>query len=151
MASPGFLRQLLDTGVVRRPIFSIMLINGNEGVLSIGGTAARAVQLVEQQTKDELDRASIAETGRKKDQELLKRGAKGETSIHTRRSEWREGWSWSKVQGAEGWWQVLMQGVLVDGVRVLENQPVVIDVSGLLALQLKILPYPFPRFLTHHY
>ena len=130
MGSPGLLKQLLDKDVVRRSIFSVMLINGYEGVLSIGGTAAQAVQLVEQQTKDELDRAGTAEAGRNKDQELLKRSPKGETKVHTLRSDWREGWSWSKVQGAEGWWQVLMQGVLVDGVRVLENQAVVIDVGG---------------------
>ena len=150
MASPSFLKQLLEKGIVRRPIFSIMLINGNEGVLSIGGTAAQAVQLVEQQTKDELDRAGTAEAGHNRDQELLKRESKGETSIHTRGSGWREGWSWSKVQGAEGWWQVLMQGVLVDGVRVLENQPIVIDVSGLFPLHLNILPHPFSRYPTHH-
>lgn len=134
MASPTFLKQLLDKGVIRRNVFSILLINGNEGVLSIGGTAAQAIQLVEQQTKDELDRIGMAEAGLNKHQELIKRGSEGVTSISTRGSDWREGWSWSKVQGAEGWWQVLMQGVLVDGVRVLKNQPVVMDVSGILSV-----------------
>ncbi|KAL9112202.1 MAG: hypothetical protein Q9187_007821, partial [Circinaria calcarea] len=130
MASPTFLKQLLDKGVIRRNVFSILLINGNEGVLSIGGTAAQAIRLVEQQTRDELDRVGMAEAGLNKHQELLKRGSEDVTSIYTRGSDWREGWSWSKVQGAEGWWQVLMQGVLVDGVRVLKNQPVVIDINS---------------------
>jgi hypothetical protein len=38
-------------------------------------------------------------------------------------------WKWSMVQGAEGWWQILMRGIWVDGIKVLDNQPVVLDVS----------------------
>jgi hypothetical protein len=40
-----------------------------------------------------------------------------------------KGWKWSDVQGAVGWWQILMHGVWLDGVKVLYNQPIILDVS----------------------
>ena len=107
-----------------------MLINGREGVLSIGGTTAGAVELVDQQTKEELDRAGDINPASPQDSlGLARRGLRKTSEFKSRQSEWQEGWKWSKVQGAEGWWQILMQGVYVNGDKVLKNQPVVIDVS----------------------
>ena len=117
--------QLLDKGIIERPVFSIMLINGEEGVLSVGGTSAKAVELVTIQTEEELSRAGG----------LQRIGLSSEpTAAHTKRDipsdqvKWERNWKWSRVQGAEGWWQILMQGVWVDGSKVLKNQPVVVDV-----------------------
>lgn len=129
--STSLLKQLLAKGIIERPIFSLMLINGEQGVLSIGGTGARAVDLVEQQTKDELDYIGAAEGGTNpadSSQALVPRGMA--KRILDTRSEWEDGWKWSKVQGAEGWWQILMHGVWVDGSKVLQNQAAVIDVSS---------------------
>ena len=119
-----------------------MLINGYQGVLSIGGTGAAAVTMVVQQTKDELDRVGALERGElpvipSKDlsvslnngKPIAKRRKSHEDDLNSRQDRWDEGWAWSHVQGAEGWWQMLMQGVWVDGSRVLQNQAVVIDVS----------------------
>ena len=49
-------------------------------------------------------------------------------AIEAREASWKDDWEWTKVQGAEGWWQILMQGVWVGGSRVLQNQAAVIDV-----------------------
>ena len=111
-----------------------MLINGHEGVLSIGGTAAKAVDMVVQRTKDTLDALDPAKAKMSDETPLQKRGlrkskAAEEKGASTRDPVWDDGWRWSKVQGAEGWWQILMQGVWVDGSKVLKNQPVVVDVS----------------------
>ena len=140
------LHQLLKEGVVQRPIFSLMLISGNEGVLSIGGTGAQAAEMVSKQTADQLDRAGAqekinaftAENGKTLEggtNSLVKANTPEEKIIlherseaKARQSDWKEGWTWSKVQGAEGWWQTLMQGVWVGGSRVLQNQAAVIDV-----------------------
>lgn len=107
-----------------------MLINGQEGVLSIGGTGARAVEMVEQQTKDELDHVSAVERGELTTDfdgdNIIKRSMM--EPVFDTKTNWEEGWKWSQVQGAEGWWQVLMQGVWVDGSKVLHNQAAVIDV-----------------------
>lgn len=114
-----------------------MLINGREGILSVGGTGAPAVDLVVKQTKDELDRVGALERQEvplapteddtaavPEGQPLTKRGG----AFEAREASWKDGWEWSTVQGAEGWWQILMQGVWVDDSKVLQNQAVVLDV-----------------------
>ena len=130
IGSSTLLGQLLEKNIIQQPIFSIMLINGQEGVLSIGGTAAKAVDMVVQRTKDELDRlVSPENTLETSDNSLSKRSLHPLAApIQDHESAWQEGWHWSKVQGAEGWWQILLQGVWVDGTKVLKNQPVVVDV-----------------------
>ncbi len=133
----SLLQLLLEREIIQRPIFSLMLINGQEGILSIGGTAAKAVEMIVSQTEIALDRLggketikpSVAQIG-KNLPPLAKRGRTGKRIV-TRQAYWEEGWVWNGVQGAEGWWQLLMRGVWVDGSRVLRNQAVVIDVSVL--------------------
>ncbi|MCJ1463539.1 hypothetical protein MMC07_002147 [Pseudocyphellaria aurata] len=131
--STSILKQLLQKQVIERPIFSLMLINGQEGVLSIGGTGAPAVELVEQQTRDELDHIGAAERGETASnvvgESIFKRGTTKREPVFDTKADWEEGWKWSQVQGAEGWWQILMQGVWVGGSKVLQNQAAVIDVS----------------------
>lgn len=130
--STSILEQLLQKQIIERPVFSLMLINGQEGVLSIGGTGARAVEMVEQQTKDELDHVSAVERGELTTDfdgdNIIKRSMM--EPVFDTKTNWEEGWKWSQVQGAEGWWQVLMQGVWVDGSKVLHNQAAVIDINS---------------------
>ena len=138
--TPTLLQQLLEEKVIERSIFSIMLINGQEGVLSIGGTGAEAVDYVEVQTRKQLDElgalermAVIGQTASTDVKSIAKRETESDMIAQDPSADWRTGWKWSKVQGAEGWWQILMQGVWVDGSKVLKNQPVVIDVRRLLS------------------
>ncbi|MCJ1395559.1 hypothetical protein MMC18_008445 [Xylographa bjoerkii] len=129
--SPTLLGQLLDNNIIQRPIFSVMFINGQEGVLSIGGTLAKAVEMVVQRTKDELERLTSPDnTPETADNTLSKRSPHPLAApMQGREPAWQEGWRWSKVQGAEGWWQILLQGVWVDGSKVLKNQPAVVDIN----------------------
>ena len=151
--STSLLKQLLDTKAIERPIFSLMLLNSHEGVLSIGGTGANAVQLVDKQTRDELDRVGAVEKGETSSTQnddgldhvgtvgsggmsqpansnrMVKRSARGMKGVVSRQADWEEGWTWNKVQGAEGWWQILLQAIWIDGSKVLKNQAAVIDVS----------------------
>lgn len=110
-----------------------MLINGQEGILSVGGTSAKAIELVEQQTKAELDRAGAIQRGEIPANSdlpsVLNKREVRETEATSRSDAWEKDWQWIKVQGAEGWWQILMQGVWVDGIKILRNQATVIDVS----------------------
>jgi len=142
--SPNFLKQLLDKNIIQRPIYSIMLINGQEGVLSIGGTTENAVEMVVKRTKDELDSLATVYTEPMDDENtepvedektLLKRGSHrsnpSNADAQSAKPDWQENWHWNKVQGAEGWWQILMGGVWIDGSKTIKNQPVVIDVSRL--------------------
>ncbi|KAL9040378.1 MAG: hypothetical protein Q9214_004507 [Letrouitia sp. 1 TL-2023] len=141
------LQQLLDENAIERPIFSLMLINGREGVLSVGGTVARAVDLVVEQTANELDRAGAQSKIETLIQEhdkasgyvtdkpaakrsFTKRRGKVNQDKANRQADWENEWTWNDVQGAEGWWQTLMQGLWVDGSKVLQNQAVVFDINS---------------------
>ncbi|KAL8834134.1 MAG: hypothetical protein Q9170_003908 [Blastenia crenularia] len=151
LETPFHLHQLLNRGIVKRPVFSLMLVTGYEGVLSIGGTAVQAADMVDKQTADELDRAGAQEkieAFTRENGRTLESGANSldkaripeeKIVLHKRevdvksfkasQANWEDRWTWTKVQGAEGWWQTLMQGVWVGGSRILRNQAVVLDIS----------------------
>ncbi|KAI4110026.1 MAG: hypothetical protein L6R37_000159 [Teloschistes peruensis] len=148
------LHNLLSKGIVERPVFSLMLLSGHEGVLSIGATGAPAAEMVDKQIAAELDRAGAAEekinafteengkTLGDGTSSLNKEKAKAfeeKTILHKRvddkmgpklpNPDWTADWTWTRVQGAEGWWQTLLQGVWTGGTRVLQNQAVVVDIN----------------------
>ena len=129
----SLLSQLLEKKVIERPVFSIMLIDGDHGILSLGGTVAPAVELVEAQTKAQLDHIGSIERGKIPDGTpephagAAKRG--DEKDVEKKIVHWDTGFFWTHVQGAEGWWQILLQGIWIDGVKVLKNQAAIIDVS----------------------
>ena len=129
--SISLVKQLFEEKIIQRPIFSLMLINGQDGVLSVGGTAASTIEMVVSQTEHALDQMGETEKGNVTSVEklppLVKRGRHGK-EIVTKREDWETGWVWTDVQGAEGWWQLLMRGIWVDGSKVLQNQAVVVDV-----------------------
>ena len=129
--SISLVKQLFEEKVIQRPVFSLMLINGQDGVLSVGGTAASTIEMVVSQTENALNQMGEIEKGDvapvEKLPPLAKRGRHGKEVV-TKREDWETGWVWTEVQGAEGWWQLLMRGVWVDGSKVLQNQAVVIDV-----------------------
>ncbi|KAL8969746.1 MAG: hypothetical protein Q9183_001852 [Haloplaca sp. 2 TL-2023] len=145
--TPFLIHQLLGKGIVKRPVASLMLLSGHDGVLSIGGTGAKAAEMADRRTAAELDRAGaqekidafIQENGKTLEggtNSLDKDKARvfeEKTNLHKRErpvgSDWAEDWTWTSVQGAEGWWQTLMQGVWVGGRRILQNQAVVIDIN----------------------
>ncbi|KAL8728789.1 MAG: hypothetical protein Q9166_005167 [cf. Caloplaca sp. 2 TL-2023] len=129
----SLLHQWLKEGVVERPIFSLMLISGREGVLSVGGTGAQAAEMVARQTAEQLDRAGaqekinafIEENGKTlvgglnslnkaslPEEKIILQ--KKDKAFKSRQTDWQQGWTFSKVQGAEGWWQTLMQGVWIN-------------------------------------
>ena len=191
MKIDSLLEQLLKNGMIEDDVFSITLINGEEGLLSIGGTAAESMAIIEDKierflgkspqpkTAEEVndpdqDAADLAngapqelvqggnqamkgpgglrkrgvddeqderpkpliKKGIKQGSEdrvqpdLSKRSRKGQKPLEQKaQPTWKDNWKWSPIEGAEGWWQTLMRGVWTDGVKVLKNQPCVIDIS----------------------
>ncbi|KAH9220100.1 aspartic peptidase domain-containing protein [Leptodontidium sp. 2 PMI_412] len=111
----GLLQQLMEKKAIGIPVWSLLLINGKEGLFSIGGTSAASVRQAEKETDEMLNPEEHAETKR----ETAEAKAKGDL----------KDWKWIKVHGAEGWWQILMRGIWVDGIKVLDNQPIVLDVN----------------------
>lgn len=109
--------QLIEKQIIDTPLWSIILINGNEGIFSLGGTSVASVREVERETADDLARVD----GHKNSERANRDSRKADDDPND--------WKWIKVQGAEGWWQILMRGIWIDGIEVLENQAVVLDVN----------------------
>jgi hypothetical protein len=116
--------QLLEKNIIDNPVWSLVLINGKDGIFSIGGTSAPSLRRAAIETDDELTRSGTHEM--KRDGIAAPRTAAEIEKVAALSSN---EWKWSMVQGAEGWWQILMRGIWVDGIKVLDNQPVVLDVS----------------------
>lgn len=184
--APAFLQQLLDAKLIEHDVFSITLINGDEGILSVGGTVAESMAVIDERVQRFLGKSSpapVAEQVQDAEQDatdlangaapellaaehdqqiptpedefqaafsdelppsdapgLMKRDMEEQVEPLVKRARkpkpmdrgapsWADAWKWSPVEGAEGWWQILMRGVWTDGVKVLKNQPAVIDVS----------------------
>lgn len=160
----SLIQQLLDSNLVEHEVFSITLLNSEEGLLSIGGTVAESIASVEERIQaflgggpslqqpvavedTEPDGMAFGDVGmepmpaapgmnmkRSEENEdetsVLEKRARKPKPLDQKASQgWRDMWKWSPVEGAEGWWQTLMRGVWTDGVKVLKNQPCVIDVS----------------------
>ncbi|PBP28196.1 hypothetical protein BUE80_DR000861 [Diplocarpon rosae] len=111
----GMLQQFLAKDIIGAPVWSLLLINGNEGVFCIGGTSLASMGRMAQETNAILSPAHPDGTKRDTAKENL--------------ADSPEDWRWMKVQGAEGWWQILMRGIWVDGIKVLGNQRIVLDVN----------------------
>ena len=180
ITSSSLIRQLLDSKIIEEDVFSITLIDGQEGLLSVGGTAADSMVLIQDRIEQFLGKSapsSAAEKVLDTDQDsidlvngapkdliggtlkprdpseiskseesksarsLLRRGLELLPEPIVKRARkpkpleqkampgWRDQWKWSPVEGAEGWWQTLMRGVWTGGVKILKNQPCVIDVG----------------------
>ncbi|KAK3080058.1 hypothetical protein LTS18_003229 [Coniosporium uncinatum] len=134
----SIIKQLLDAEVIQRNLFSVMLLNAREGVLSLGGTAAEAVKAAIDDTENALRRLGDTQphvedyrlnatepfTGEEGSEGLAKRQLDKQAS-----SDWTDKWKWTPFEGADGWWQILMRGVWINGAKVLSNQPTIIDLS----------------------
>ncbi|KAB8297966.1 hypothetical protein EYC80_001743 [Monilinia laxa] len=161
----GLLNQILKSGVVDMEVWSLMLLNGHEGVFSVGGTSVQEVREVEERIKNDLrkldagdlhsghDELKSFDAGglQSEDQGLekidgieiqpehdeMKRSAelglmkRDESTLMNNDLKPNEEsiWEWSKVRGSDGWWEILMKGIWVDGNKVLQNQPIVLDVN----------------------
>ncbi|KAI9715826.1 MAG: hypothetical protein M1828_000567 [Chrysothrix sp. TS-e1954] len=191
----SLVEQLIANDIIQDDIFSITLINGIQGLLSIGGTVADSVAAIDERIESFLGRSSPTAGGEEvldvdedamshvhntaqelgnlgnipggvpgnflgrgrarggfplpnkdpsKPQEpggLIKRGLNAVAEPiarkirrprpmdHASTPTWRDEWRWSPVEGAEGWWQTLMRGIWVDLVKILKNQPCIIDIN----------------------
>lgn len=131
----GLLQQLLEKKAIDVPVWSLLLINGKEGILSIGGTSAASVRQAEKETDEMLSTGEHDETKRDTSQ------AKAEDDL--------KDWKWMKVQGADGWWQILMRGIWVDGIKVMDNQPIILDVSEFVEKKIGTFSHAAGQYAVH--
>ncbi|KAI9683428.1 MAG: hypothetical protein M1829_005500 [Trizodia sp. TS-e1964] len=132
----SLLNQLLEKKAIHQNIWNLMLINGQQGVLTLGGTSNDAVSKVNEEIQAELEKTNTVDEKVLKVKRGTRSAGKGDYGLKPRDDDddaWRAAWKWSKVQGAAGWWQILMQGIWVGGSKILKNQPVVLDVCPSLS------------------
>jgi len=136
---PSLIKQLLDARFIERNVFSVMLLNAQEGVLSLGGTAAEAVKAAIDDTENALRRLGDPQTDLENTTANATEPSPGgsvSTGLTKRQlreqatSDWTDKWTWTPVEGADGWWQILLRGAWINGAKVLSNQPTIIDVGG---------------------
>ncbi len=133
--------------MIKKEEWGLLLLNGEEGVLSIGGSSADVVEQVNAQNKEALDRIGQAERGElsvadgggaaneqaQSNEKVLEPGILRKRALlaeQDNNAKTEDKWKWAKVQGAAGWWQILMHGVYIENIQVLKNQPVIIDVRN---------------------
>lgn len=137
----SLLPQLIEKGVVDTPLWALVLLNGQDGLFSLGGTPLASIRKVEKETQDLLSSQNPQE------HEELKREEKLEERVGVYDSEVARDpdheWKWMDVRGIGGFWQIMMHGVWVDGVENVLNQPAVLDVY-------LPLPSPSPSILPTH-
>ncbi|KAH6676269.1 aspartic peptidase domain-containing protein [Halenospora varia] len=104
--------QLIEREIIDRPMWSIVLLNSREGLFSMGGTAIATIKEIEKESE-----SALLHNG---GHEELKRGEE---------FDWEGDWKWLKVQGSEGWWQISMDGIWVEGEKILRQQPIILDVN----------------------
>jgi hypothetical protein len=118
--------QLIEKEIIDLPMWSIVLLNGQHGFFSMGGTPIATIREVERETMELLsDQDTHGEL-------------KGSMPLEQRIAEytpWKEGdpnndWKWLKIQGSDGWWQIQLHGIWIDGTKVVFNQLAVLDVCS---------------------
>lgn len=126
LESPPLLQQLLSTLALTQDIFSLTLLDATSGVLSLGGTLAQQVEEAKIRTEVEVDFLgdpdATTEKINGKVTDLLASTFPGGIDDQFR---------WVPTRGAaEGWWTTLLQGLWINGVKVLKNQPVLLDIQS---------------------
>ena len=104
------------------PIWSLVLFDGNDGLLSIGGTLAQSPE--QPTSKVETSDQALMHTEIKREARV-----KGSAVVDFVFEDKMTSLKWNSLHGAEGWWQILMEGVWIGKTKILQNQPIILDVS----------------------
>lgn len=119
---PSFVEML--HGILPEKIWSIILTDAKSGVLSMGSTIAPHLEEAKVRSQVELQR--MGQPG------LDAKDIDQEVQSHLEAVEpkdWHDYFRWSDVKGSSTWWTTLLQGVWINGAKVLKNQPVLFDVQ----------------------
>ena len=120
----SLLQELRQQELIETKLWSVTLLDSQSGILSLGSTITSEVEEAKVRTQVELH--NIANPGADAkfiDDEVQSRLRKSKPK------DWRGMFRWSEAQGAKGWWTALMQGVWINKVKILRNQPVLFDIQ----------------------
>lgn len=128
--APSFLRQLLDQKSIEHNVFSLTLLDSMTGVLSLGGTIAISIE--ETKIRAETGLKYLGALHIESEQQKMEEEIKGAMAFAIPPGSTHEHhFKWTDVgSGAvSGWHMTLMGGVWVNGIKVLRNQPVLLDIN----------------------
>lgn len=122
----NILQQLKKDMSILRDLWSVTLLDAQNGILSLGGTIAKEMERAKIQGELELQR--FGEPAATEDWVTKEVNNKLGLSIPDH-LPLEAHFRWTNIQGAAGWWTALMSGVWVNGAKVLKNQPVLLDLQ----------------------
>lgn len=127
LKTTSLLSQLIEKGIIDTQLWSLVLLNGQDGLFSLGGTPVASIRKVEKETQDLLSSQNPeGHEELKREEHLEDRASVYDPEVA---SDPDHDWKWMPVRGIDGFWQIQMRGVWVDGVKNVFNQPVILDVS----------------------
>lgn len=120
------LDQLHAQSLVPFRIWSITILDSENGVLTMGETIAKEVEKAKIQAELELDHfgndIATREWISQQTEEQLRLSMSDLLPFDSH-------FKWTELHGAAGWWTALISGVWVNGAKVLKNQPVLFDIQ----------------------
>jgi hypothetical protein len=126
LKTTSLMAQLIEKGIIDLPMWSVVLLNGQDGLFSMGGTPIATIKEVAKETRELLS-SQVTHEELKRSTPLEKRIAEYTPS---KEGDTNTDWKWLKVQGSDGWWQIQLHGIWVDGTKVIYNQPAILDVRS---------------------
>lgn len=119
LSSSPLQAQLKERNIIQDTVWSVTLLDAEEGILSIGGTIAREVEEAKVRGEVELkhfgDPIATSEWVNEQVDARLQFSMPPDVL-------WHKHFKWTEVQGAAGWWTALMRGVWISGAKVTINQ-----------------------------
>jgi hypothetical protein len=115
----SLLTQVHDKGLIEAAIFSLMVVDGQYGVFTIGGVSEKIQKLP---SKDE--NGHIFDENGRSQNEIMRSNQLAVNKIEEGKFDWK----WMKRHNTEGWWTILIGKLWVNGARILEKQTVILDV-----------------------
>lgn len=126
----SLLDQLASQGLIKNKIWSLTLLDSITGILSLGGTIARDVEQIK--IDSEVRLKHLSDLNRPREEAIEEEVQRRLNFMIPPLSTFDEHYKWTHPLdngAARGWWQTLMTGVWINGVKILKNQPVVLDVN----------------------
>lgn len=126
--SSNILTQLFGQKEIEHEVFSLTLLDAETGVLSIGGTIAPRMEKLKIQTEVQLEHlgdATIHAAGI--EQEIQRRLDFTMPPGSTYEEHFK--WSLAGSYASGGWHTTLINGVWSSGVKILKNQPALLDIN----------------------
>lgn len=130
LTTPTLVEQLLAASLIQHNIFSLTLLSPDTGILSLGSSIAPQVE--ETKIRNELNLKYINSLHMEGERAKMEEEIDGAMNFAMPPGSTHDDhfkWTAAGAEAAAGWHTTLVSGVWVNGVKVLKNQPVLLDIN----------------------